>query len=117
MNKYTSKSHDLIERGPQGLLIWQLLYIIDSDDIADEVSPEDKYKNIDDLVVLDSVKIEDKLVDYNVLQHVPSDVPTGEIFFYKVTHLNLQNISNSISKCTKENKMVINKRNGYNQVQ
>ena len=107
LNKYTSKSYDLIGGGPQGSLIGQLLYIIGSDDVADDVTPEDKYKYIDDLVVLDHVQIEDKLIEYNVFQHVPSDFPTGGRFLPSTTFKS-QNINNSIAKWTEENKMVIN---------
>ena len=61
-------------------LIGQLLYIIGSDEVADEVNLEDKYKNVYGLVVLDAVHIEDKLVACIFFIHVPSDVPTGELF-------------------------------------
>ena len=85
----------------------QLLYIIGSDDVAEEAAPENKYKYIDDLVVLDSVNTEDKLVEYNVLQHVPSDVSTFERFLPSTT-FESQNFNNSIAKLTDKNKIVIN---------
>ena len=67
INQQTSSSYDLIGGGPQGSLIGQLLYIIGSDDVAEEIPDDDKYKYIDDLAVLDTVvKPGEKLVHYNV---------------------------------------------------
>ena len=82
-------------------------YIIASDDVAEEVATEDKYKYIDDLAVLDYVDIEDKVVDYNVWEHVPSDISTFERFLPSTTFKS-QAINNSIAKWTVENKMKIN---------
>ena len=76
MSQHISKSHDLIGGAPQGSLIRQLLYIISSDYVAAEVPDEDKYKYIDDLAVLEAVNKSDKLRQYNVWQHIPTDVAT-----------------------------------------
>ena len=108
MNQHTSSSYDLIGGGPQGSLIGQLLYIIGSDDVAEEVPEDDKYKYIDDLAVLDAVKNPgDKLEEYNVHQHVPSDVATEERFLPSTTFKS-QTINNSIADWTMKNKMKIN---------
>ena len=45
----------IIWGSPQGCLLGQLLYIIGSDDVAEEVPEEDKYKYVDDLACLDAV--------------------------------------------------------------
>ena len=103
LNKHTSTSHDLIGGGPQGSLIGQLLYIIGSDDVAEEVPDEDKYKYIDDLVVLDSVNTENNLEDYKVWQNVPSNVSIDERFLPSITFKS-QYINNSIAKWTDETK-------------
>ena len=107
MNQHTSSSYDLIGGGPQGSLIGQLLYIIGSDDVAEEVEEEDKYKYIDDLVVLDAINIEGKLEDYDVIQHVPSDISTEQKFLPSQTFKS-QDINNSIAKWTSDNLMKIN---------
>ena len=50
-----SASFDLVGGGPQGSVIGQLLYIIASDDAAEEVPEEDKFKYIDYLSALEAV--------------------------------------------------------------
>ena len=62
MNGQASESFDLIGGGPQGSLVGQLLYIIASDDVAEDIPEEDKFKYIDDLSALEAVNIEEKLV-------------------------------------------------------
>ena len=50
------------------------------------VPDEDKYKYIDDLAVLEAVNTSDKLIQYNVWQHIPTDVATEQKFLQ--IHLN-----------------------------
>ena len=64
--------------GLQGSIIGQLLYIIASNDVIEDVSNEDKFKYIDDLSVLDAVNHRNQLVNYNMLQHFPSDIAVDE---------------------------------------
>ena len=96
MSQHISKSHDLIGGAPQGSLIRQLLYIISSDYVAAEVPDEDKYKYIDYLAVLEAVNKSDKLRQYNVWQHIPTDVATEQKFLPPNTFKS-QQINNSIS--------------------
>ena len=110
LNQHTSSSYDLVGGAPQGSIIGMLLYINGSDDVVYEVANEDKYKYIDDLAVLDTVNTEDKLEHYDVWQHVPSDVATNQRFLPSSTYKS-QDINNSISKWTQENKMRINEKN------
>ena len=111
MNQQTSSSYDLIGGGPQGSLIGQLLYIIGSDDVAEEIPDEDKYKYIDDLAVLDTVvNPGDKLVHYDVEHHVPSDVATDERFLPSSTFRS-QTINNSIDNWTTHSKLKISADN------
>ena len=49
MNNQNSEILDLGGGGPQGSIIGQLLYIIASDDAAEDIPEEDKFKYIDDL--------------------------------------------------------------------
>ena len=79
MNNHTSTHFDLVGGGPQGSLIGQLIYIISSDDAAEEIPEEDKFKYIDDLSAVDEIRAS-KLTDYDVFSHVPSDVATGQKF-------------------------------------
>ena len=107
MNGYSSTSYDLIGGSPQGSILGQLLYIIGSDDVADDFPEDDKYKYIDDLAVLDAVKTSDKLVDYDVWQQVPSDIATGEKFLAPHTFKS-QTTNNTMQTWTAQNKMEIN---------
>ena len=69
MNGQQPESFDLIGGGPQGSLVGQLLYLIASDDVAEDIPEEDTFKYIDDLSALEAIKLEGKLVDYDVFQH------------------------------------------------
>jgi hypothetical protein len=107
MNGQTSQPFNLVGGGPQGRLVGQLLYIIASDDAAEEVPEDDKYKYVDDLSVLEALKTEGKLIEYDVREHVPSDVATGQSFLPpNQTQTNTYN--SSIAQWTKENIMKLN---------
>ena len=81
--------------------------IIASDDAAEEVPEDDKYKYVDDLSVLEALKTEGKLIEYDVREHVPSDVATGQPFLPpNQTQTNTYN--SSIAQWTKENIMKLN---------
>ena len=106
MNNHTSTHFDLVGGGPQGSLIGQLIYIISSDDAAEEIPDEDKFKYIDDLSAVDEITAS-KLKDYDVFSHVPSDVATGQKFLAAST-FKTQDYNDSISQWTSNNKMVLN---------
>ena len=80
----------LIGGGPQGSLIGQLEYLVLSNNNADIVSPNDRYKYIDDLTLL---SLSGLLTDYNFIEHVASDVGLGQSYlpadtFRTQDHLN-----------------------------
>ena len=85
MNQKTSASYDLIGGSPQGSLIGQLLYIIGSDDVAEEVPEEDKYKYVDDLACLEAVTTTGKLSEYDFSEHVPSDITICQKYLASTT--------------------------------
>ena len=62
----------LIGGGPQGTLE----YLVQSDDNTATVEPDDRYKYIDDLSVLQLVLLSGLLVEYDIRQHVTADVGT-----------------------------------------
>ena len=49
MNGQVPTPLDLVGEGPQGSLIGQLLYIIASDDVAEEIPEDDRFKYINDI--------------------------------------------------------------------
>ena len=107
MNLQSSTPYDLIGGSPQGSILGQLLYIIGSDDVSEEVPEDDKYKYIDDLAVFDAVKTSDELIEYDVWQHVPSDIATNEKFLAPSTFKS-QTTNDLIQTWTNSNKMKIN---------
>ena len=66
--------------GPQGTLIGQLEYLVLSNNNADIVSDDDRYKYIDDLTLLQLVCLAGLLTDYNFTNHVASDIGIGQSF-------------------------------------
>ena len=109
MNQKTSSSYDLIGGGPQGSLIGQVLYIIGSDDAAEDVPEEDKFKYVDDLSILEFVCLAGLLCEYNFKLHVASDVGIDS-YFLPPQNIQMQDHLDSISSWTRENLMVLNER-------
>ena len=61
--------------GPQGATLGILEYLAQSNNIADCVSTEDRFKFIDDLTILEIVNLLTiGITSYNIKNHVPSDV-------------------------------------------
>ena len=98
---------DLIGGGPQGTLIGGIEYIVQSNDNADIVLPEDRFKYIDDLSVLQLVCLSGLLVEYNFYEHVASDVGVDQVFLPPSSYWS-QDTLNYISNWTKENLMQLN---------
>ena len=97
----------LIGGGPQGTLVGGIEYLVQSNDNADIVPPEDRFKYIDDLSVLQLVLLSGLLVEYNFHQHVASDVGIGMKYLPAETY-NTQDHLNFISNWTDENLMMLN---------
>ena len=97
----------LVGGRPQGTLLGQLEYLVQSNDKADVVSPEDRFKYINDLSVLQLICLSGLLVDYDFLQHVASDIGIDEQYLPPDKH-NTQGTLNLISKWTSENLMKLN---------
>ena len=70
----------LIGGGPQGTLLGQIEYLVQSNDNADIVSTDDSFKYIDDLSVLQLVCLSGLLIEYDFQHHVASDVGIGDQF-------------------------------------
>ena len=97
----------LIGGGPQGTLIGGLEYLVQSNDNAESVDPEDKYKYIDDLSLLQLVLLSRLLVEYNFHNHVASDIATDSKYLPPNTYSTQTHIDN-IANWTDLNLMKLN---------
>ena len=97
----------LIGGGPQGTLIGQIEYLVQSNDNADMIAPEDSFKYIDDLSILQLVLLAGLVTDYNFYNHVASDIGIDDMFLPPDSYPTQSNL-NTISKWTEENLMQLN---------
>ena len=80
VNDTVSGVYELIAGAGQGTVLAQLAYNVANSSVANDVNPEDRFKYSDDLNFLELVKFSDKLTEYDVLKHVPSDVSLSQKF-------------------------------------
>ena len=95
-NGQESSLFRLVGGGPQGSWSGQASYIISSDDNADCVNEEDRFKYCDDLSMLELVMLANALTEYNFMEHVASDVGVDQRFLSAqglATQLNLDKIA------------------------
>ena len=85
----------------------QLLYLSQNNDCGSSVSSSDRFKFIDDLSLLDIIRLILCVSDYNIIDHVPSDIPT-EGKFIENDKINSQQILDNIAEWTEANKMKLN---------
>ena len=109
MNGHASPSFDLIGGGLQGSLIGQLLNFIASDDVAEDIPEEIKYRYIDDLSALEAITIQGTLVEYDVCQNVSSYLAPGQLFLPPDT-FKLQMYNDTLFQRSNSNKVVINQQ-------
>ena len=79
-NNEMSELLTLIGGGPQGTLTGGIEYLVQSNDNAEVVEPEDRFKYIDDLSVLQLVLLSGLLMEYNFKEHVASDIGLDQKF-------------------------------------
>jgi hypothetical protein len=83
------------------------MYSVLSNDNADIVSPDDRFKYIDDLTILQLVLLSGLLTEYNFLEHVPSDVGVDQMFLPAQSYATQDHL-NYISNWTDEHLMQLN---------
>ena len=94
--------------GPQGSSIGLLEYLAQSNDNANIVGQEDRFKFLDDLSILEAVNLLSVgISSYNIKQHVASDIPVGNGFI-ESSNLNTQSYIDSICQWTTEKRMKLN---------
>ena len=108
-NGEMSEFFALIGGSPQGTLLGQIEYLVQSNDNADIVPPEDRFKYIDDLSVLHLVLMSGLLTEYDFLQHVASDIGVDQLFLPPQNY-QTQDSLNFVSNWTNENLMRLNEQ-------
>ena len=108
-NEELSEVNELPGAGSQGTILGMVLYNINSNDNADFVENDMKYKFVDDLTILELVLFSSLLQEFDYLSNVPSDIGMDEAWVPN-TSLQTQSHLNNISKWTKENKMKLNEK-------
>jgi hypothetical protein len=94
--------------GPQGGLFGIFEYLSQSNDNADMVSPEDRFKFVDDLTLLEIINLLSiQISSYDLYSHVPSDIPTHNGFI-KCEKLESQTNLKLINEWTEKKKMLLN---------
>ena len=102
-----SEIFTLIGGGPQGTLLGGIEYQVQSNDNADFVPPEDRFKYVDDLSLLQFVCLTGLLVNYNFYNHVASDISIDQKYLPANTNP-VQNTLDQAAKWTDENLMKLN---------
>ena len=109
-----SKVRPMPAGGSQGSTFGVLGYLSQSNDNADCVPLEDRYKFMDDLSHLETVLLTNVgLATYNVKQHVPSNLPSHNQIISK-DNLKTQKYLDSIQRWTDDRKMVLNEKKTKN---
>jgi hypothetical protein len=98
--------------GPQGTLLGVLEYLVQSNDNADCVQSDLRFKYVDDLTILELLYLTtstSNTTSYNAKLHVPSDVGPDQIFI-PGSSLKTQNYLKNIAEWTNVNKMLLNEK-------
>ena len=100
--------------GPQGATLGILEYLSQSNNSADCVSPEDRFKFIDDLTILEIINLLTiGISSFNVKAQVPSDILENNQFI-PPKNLKSQDYLDVINLWTKNQKMLINQKKTKN---
>ena len=111
-----SKPRKINGGGPQGATLGILEYLSQSNNSADLVSEEDRFKFVDDLTVLEIVDLLSVgLTSYNVKLHVPSDIPVHNQFIPS-ENLKSQEWFKGIQNWTENKKMLLNSKKTKNMI-
>ena len=102
--------------GPQGATLGILEYLSQSNNNADMVSVNDRFKFVDDLTVLEIVNVLSVgLTSYNIRRHVPSDIPTDYLYI-PPENLKTQQHFQEINQWTAAQKMQLNTQKTKNMI-
>ena len=105
-----SSSRDLPGGGPQGSSLGGLEYDSQSNDNTEFLSPEEKYKFVDDLSTMEIINlIMVGLPSYIFKFHVASDIGTDHLFLPS-ENINSQSYMNNIRDWTQQRQMQLNEK-------
>ena len=105
-----STKRDLNGGGPAGSTLGLLEYLSQSNNNADIVRPEDRFKFVDDLTALEIVNLLTiGLTSYHMKAQVPNDIPCHNQYIHP-DKLKTQEYLNEINMWTIRNKMLINQK-------
>jgi hypothetical protein len=103
-----SKERQLPGGGPQGCSMGILSYLSQTNNNTDFVNPDERYKFVDDLSLLEVVNLVNiGLSSYNVKSHVPSDISLQQ-YYISSDNLKSQQYLKLISEWTDNQKMKLN---------
>ena len=104
----TSKLRKQPGSGAQGASLGNHEFTSQTNDNANSVPKENRFKYVDDLTTLEIINLLSVgLSSCNFKQHIPSDIP-AEGFFIDASNLESQNYLNEINKWPKNHKMLLN---------
>jgi len=107
-NGCTSEKRDLPGGGPQGSNLGGLEFEVNSNDNADHVTPDMRFKFVDDLSTLEKLKLlAIGLSSYNFKAHVASDIGINQKYLPPENFLG-QSSLNTVEKWTETNLMKLN---------
>ena len=106
-NTSESEVLDLVGGFPQGSLVGGDCYLSASNDAADHISEDDRFRYWDDLEILELISMAGILQDYDIFSHIPSDIPVGHKFLPPDTY-NTQSNLDQLSLWTTDNLMLLN---------
>ena len=107
-NGTKSESKPVNGGGAQGGLLGIIEYLSQSNDCADFLSQEDRYKFIDDLSILELINLVSiGISTYNCKHQVPSDIQTSNIYI-PPNNIQTQSSLDKICDWTNRKKMLIN---------
>ena len=107
-NSYSS-TYPLPGGRSQGTLMGVIMYLVQSNDNADVVDEDMRFKFVDDLSILELILLSSWLSEFNVKQQVANDIGVDE-YFISPENLKTQNYLDSIAEWTEENLMQINEK-------
>ena len=111
-----SSEKELKGGGPQGSTFGLWEYLSQSNDNAECIDEEDRFKFVDDLSFLEIIfLLSCGIASYNLRTHIPSDIPSHNQIIKKENLKSQEHLEN-INKWTKEKKMKLNEKKTKNMI-